>query len=170
VPDKGLDRIFTFRIDGENKKLIQSGNSIEAREGAGPRHIAFHPNGRLAYVINELDSTVTAYHFDPANGALEPFQFVSALPDFFTPNSRASEIAISANGHFLYASNRGYDSIAMFAVILCHRSDRALYFHPNEESDSIVTCRVDQSNGKLAMAEGRVGIGSPVCIVFTALF
>ena len=78
VPDKGLDRIFTFRIDGENKKLIQIGNPVEAREGAGPRHTAFHPNGRLAYVINELDSTVTAYRFDPANGAIVSVDFSAA--------------------------------------------------------------------------------------------
>jgi 6-phosphogluconolactonase len=189
VPDKGLDRIFTFRIDGENRKLIQVGNPVEAREGAGPRHIAFHPNGRLAYVINELDSTVTAYRFDPATGALEPFQLLSALPDHFTGNSRGSEIAISADGRFLYASNRGYDSIAMFSV---NQSDGLLsangwqisngktprffaidmtgryLFVANEESDDIVICHVDQSNGRLTMAEGRVAVGSPVCIVFAA--
>jgi 6-phosphogluconolactonase (cycloisomerase 2 family) len=188
VPDKGLDRIFTFRLDGENKKLIQAGNPVEAREGAGPRHIAFHPNGRLAYVINELDSTVTAYRFDPATGALEPFQFLSALPDFFTGNSRGSEIAISADGRFLYASNRGYDSIAMFEVeqtdgrltakswqISNGKTPRFFAIDPtgrfmfvaHEESDNIVTCRVDPSNGKLTMAEGRIAVGSPVCVVFT---
>jgi 6-phosphogluconolactonase len=187
VPDKGLDRIFTFRIDGENKKLVQVGKPAEAREGAGPRHVAFHPNGRLAYVINELDSTVTAYRFDPATGALEPFQVVSALPDHFTGNSRASEIGVSADGRFLYASNRGYDSIAMFGVSQIDgrlstngwqlpngKTPRFFSIDPtgrflfvaNEESDTIVTCRLDQSNGKLTMAEGGVGIGSPVCIVF----
>jgi 6-phosphogluconolactonase len=187
VPDKGLDRIFTFRLDGENRKLIAVGKPAEAREGAGPRHIAFHPNGRLAYVINELDSTVTAYRFDPATGALEPFQLLSALPNYFTGNSRASEIAISADGRFLYASNRGYDSIAMFGV---DQADGRLFangwqisngstprfftidptgrflFVANEESDTIVTCRVDQSSGKLTMAEGGLTVGSPVCIVF----
>jgi 6-phosphogluconolactonase (cycloisomerase 2 family) len=190
VPDKGLDRIFTFRLDGENRKLIQIGKPVEVREGAGPRHIAFHPNGRLAYVINELDSTVTAYRFDPASGTLEPFQALSALPDFFTGNSRGSEIAISANGHFVYASNRGYDSIAMFGV---DQSDGRLLgdswqtsngktprffaidptgrfvFIANEESDNIVTCRVDPSNGRLTMADGTLTIGSPVCIVFMTM-
>jgi 6-phosphogluconolactonase len=189
VPDKGLDRIFTFRLDGENGKLIPVGKPAEAREGAGPRHIAFHPNGRLAYVINELDSTVTAYRFDPATGALEPFQLLSALPDHFTGNSRASEIAISADGRFLYASNRGHDSVAMFGIdqadgrlfangwqISNGRTPRffaidptgRLLFIANEESDTIVPCRVDQSSGKLTLAEGALAVGSPVCIVFTA--
>jgi 6-phosphogluconolactonase len=189
VPDKGLDRIFTFRIDSDSRKLAQVGRPAEAREGAGPRHIAFHPNGRLAYVINELDSTVTAYRFDPANGALEAFQIVSALPDFFTGNSRGSEIGLSPDGRTLYASNRGYDSIAMFTV---DQNDGKLsitgwqtsngktprffaldptggsMFVANEESDSIATCRIDQSTGKLTMTEASVSVGSPVCIVFTA--
>jgi 6-phosphogluconolactonase (cycloisomerase 2 family) len=190
VPDKGLDRIFTFRIDVETKKLIQVGSPAEAREGAGPRHITFHPNGRLGYVINELDSTVTAYHFDPATGALAPFQCLSALPDVFTGNSRGSEIAVSADGRFVYASNRGYDSIAMFGVdpndgrlsgngwqISNGKTPRFFAIDPtaramfiaNEESDNIVTCRIDQSSGKLTMVEGGIAVGSPVCIVFAAV-
>jgi 6-phosphogluconolactonase len=189
VPDKGLDRIFTFRIDIDSRKLVQVGKPAEVREGAGPRHIAFHPNGRLAYVINELDSTVTSYRFDPANGALEAFQTLSALPDFFNGNSRGSEIGLSVDGRTLYASNRGYDSVAMFAVnqvdgrlssagwqtsngktprfFALDPSGRSM-FVANEESDSIVTCRIEPSNGKLTMPEATVSVGSPVCIVLMA--
>src|SRR5262249_15821096 len=110
------DLVFTYRLDAEKGKLMPVGRPVQAREGAGPRHVAFHPAGRLAYVVNELDSTVTAYRFDPANGALTPFQVLSAVPDTYTGDSRAAEIAVSADGRFVYASNRGHDSIATFAI------------------------------------------------------
>lgn len=117
------------------------------------------------------------------------FKLISALPDFFTRNSRGSEIAISADGRFLYASNRGYDSIAIFGVdqaggrllangwqISNGKTPRFFAIDPtghfifvaNEESDNIVTCQIDQSNGRLTMAEGGLSVGSPVCIVFSA--
>jgi 6-phosphogluconolactonase len=187
VPDKGLDRVFTYRIDLDRGKLVLATKPAEAREGAGPRHIAFHPKGRLAYVVNELDSTVTAFRFDPETGGLEPFQILSMLPDSFTGNSRGAEIGIGPDGQFLYASNRGYDSIAMFTI---NQADGRLgangwqrtngktprffaieptgryLFAANEESDNIVKCRIDPSNGSLAMAEEAVSVGSPVCIVF----
>ena len=82
VPDKGLDRVFTYRIDLDRGKLVLAAKPAEAREGSGPRHVAFHPKGRLAYVVNELDSTVTAFRFDPELGSLEPFQILSMLPEF----------------------------------------------------------------------------------------
>ena len=187
VPDKGLDRVFTYRIDLDRGKLVLAAKPAEAREGSGPRHVAFHPKGRLAYVVNELDSTVTAFRFDPELGSLEPFQILSMLPDSFIGNSRASEIGITADGRFLYASNRGYDSIALFTV---NQTDGCLtangwqrtngktprffaidptghyLFVANEESDNIVTCKIDPSNGSLTMADGVVSVGSPVCIVF----
>ena len=130
---------------------------------------------------------MTAYRFDPETGSLEPMQIVSTLPDSFTGNSRASEIGITSDGHFLYASNRGYDSIAMFTI---NQADGRLaangwqrtngktprffaieptgrYLHAaNEESDNIVTCKIDPSNGSLAIAEEAASVGSPVCIVF----
>src|SRR5262249_42701175 len=115
VPDKGLDVVFTYRLDTAARKLVHAATA-QAREGSGPRHVAFDPAGRNAYAINELDSTVTAYRFDASTGALEPFQIVSSLPDRFVGNSRASEIAVSPDGRFVYASNRGYDSIAIFAI------------------------------------------------------
>lgn len=187
VPDKGLDRVFTYRIDLDRGKLVLAAKPAEAREGSGPRHVAFHPKGRLAYVVNELDLTVTAFRFDPELGSLEPFQILSMLPDSFIGNSRASEIGITADGQFLYASNRGYDSIALFTV---NQTDGCLtangwqrtngktpqffaidptghyLFVANEESDNIVTCKIDPSNGSLTMADGVVSVGSPVCIVF----
>jgi 6-phosphogluconolactonase (cycloisomerase 2 family) len=187
VPDKGLDRVFTYRIDRDNSKLVLAAKPAEAREGSGPRHVVFHPEGRLAYVINELDSTVAAYRFDPAAGTLVPFQVLPSLPDSFTGNSRASEIAVSANGRFVYASNRGNDSIAIFAVdaasgrlspvgwqqsngktprFFAIDPTHRFLFAANEDSDAIVTFKVDPSNGGLAQAGGVVHVGSPVCIAF----
>jgi len=187
VPDKGLDRVFTFRIDPGNRKLVAVNAGAEAREGAGPRHIAFHPAGRLAYVINELDSTVVAYRFDPATGALAPFQVLSALPDTFTGNSRGSEIEISSDGRFLYVSNRGHDSIAIFSVDqasgrMAHvewqasggKTPRFFAIDPtgrfllaaNEEGDTIVSFERGAKGGRLKATNSAVNVGSPVCIVF----
>ncbi|MDH2352221.1 lactonase family protein [Bradyrhizobium sp. SSUT112] len=187
VPDKGLDVIFTYRIDAENGKLVQVAAPVQAREGAGPRHVAFHPGGKLAYVVNELDSTVTAYRIDPANGALTPFQIVSTVPDTFTGNTRAAEIAVSADGRFVYASNRGDDSIAIYAVDAANgrlssvgwtlsggktprffalgASDKFL-FVANEDADTVNLFTRDATSGRLVATGQTVKIGSPVCIVF----
>ncbi|HVK89936.1 MAG TPA: lactonase family protein [Mycoplana sp.] len=191
VPDKGLDRIFTFRLDEVTGRLLTvDAPPAPAREGAGPRHIAFHPSEAHAYVVNELDSTVTAYRFDPEHGSLTPLQVVSTLPDTFVGLSRAAEIAVSKDGRFLYASNRGHDSIAVYSIdpasgLLVNigwadsrgRTPRfftldpsgAWLFVANEDSDNVVTFRVDQQTGVLSHEGEAVRTGSPVCIVFGAM-
>ncbi len=186
VPDKGLDQIFTVRIDAAGGKLVRvDAGTPRSRDGSGPRHVAFHPKGSLAYVVGELDSTVTAYHFDPAAGRLAPFQLVPTLPDTFVGNSRAAEVAVSRDGRFLYASNRGHDSVVAFSI---DQNDGRLtpagwtssqgktprffaldpagrfLFVANEDSDSIVPFRVD--HGNLSPAGAAVHSGSPVCIVW----
>lgn len=188
VPDKGLDRVFSFRFD--NGKLFPAEQPcVITREGAGPRHIALHPNASLAFVINELDSTVTSYRFDAASGGLEPLQVLSSLPSTFTGNSRASEIQIDRNGRFLYASNRGYDSIAVFAIdthsglltlvdvastagrtprFFALTPNQRFVFALNEDSDSIVALAVDAEHGRLSKTGFSVSTGSPVCLVFSA--
>lgn len=187
VPDKGLDLIFVYEIEASAGKLKAVGEPVPTREGSGPRHIAFHPEGRFAYVINELDSTVTAYTFDPDTGALEPFQLLSSLPDTFTGNSRASEIGVTPDGHFVFASNRGYDSIVIYALEEGSgrlapagwqssegRTPRFFAIDPNyrrllvanEDTDTIVSFDIDHSNGSLKVTGDPVKIGSPVSIVF----
>lgn len=187
VPDKGLDLVWTFRLDEAGKLHPAETPSVPARETAGPRHITFHKQQPLAYVVNELDSTVTSYRYDPASGRLDPFQIIPSLPESFTGNSRASEIAISADGRFVYASNRGFDSIAIFAVDLANgwlrpvdyqRShgktprffalspDGRFMFVANEESDTIIPYSVDAQTGKLTATDLAISTGSPVCIVF----
>lgn len=188
VPDKGLDAVFTLRLDAANGKLIASEPPfVGARETSGPRHIAFHPTLPYTYVINELDSTVTAYRYDAGQGRLTPFQIVSSLPDTYTGNSRGSEIAVSRDGRFVYGSNRGFDSVVVFSVdastgrltpvdwtpsqgktprfFALDPTGRYMYV-ANEESDTIITFRVDRNTGKLSPAGDIIKTGSPVCIVF----
>lgn len=188
VPDKGLDRVFSFEFAAGRLQPAAQPFTV-TRESAGPRHLAFHPQLPMAYVVNELDSTVTAYRFDADTGALQPLQWLSALPDTFTGNSRASGIEIDARGRFLYASNRGYDSIAIFAIDGASGRLRFLGAQPtggktprffalspngrflfalNEDSDCIVTFAVDPHTGQLAATGAQVHCGSPVCMVFSA--
>ncbi|MDB5884720.1 MAG: putative hemagglutinin-related protein [Polaromonas sp.] len=189
VPDKGLDRVFTFRF--ANGRLTPADvPSVATREAAGPRHIAFHPTQPFAYVVNELDSTVTSYRFSAETGGLAPLQILSALPGHYTGSSRASEIAVSPDGRTLYASNRGYDSIAVFridagngmlrlaeAVPSMGRTPRFFALAPdgrflfalNEESDSIASFAVEARTGGLTPTCRQWPCGSPVCMVFSAL-
>ena len=184
VPDKGLDRVFLHALQDGRVDDAPAGIA-DAREGAGPRHAAFHPAGRWAYVINELDNTVTAYAVDA--GALRPFQVLPSLPDTCTGNSRAAGIAIDAGGRRLYASNRGDDSIAVFQIdprtgrlaavqhAATHgRTPRFFTLAPggrflfvlNEDSDTLERFRVHPEDGTLAHDGGTQKIGSPVCMVF----
>ncbi|WP_322981503.1 lactonase family protein [Pseudomonas sp. C11] len=188
VPDKGQDKILSFRFD--NGRLVPATPAFVAtRDGAGPRHLAFHPAGRWAYAVNELDSTVTAYAYDASMGALQPLQVLSTLPSSFTGNSRAAEIAVTTDGRFLYASNRGFDSIAVFAIdaqsgllrfvdtiasggrtprFFAITPNGRFMFALNEDSDSIVTFAIDPQRGVLDATGASVRCGSPVCMVFSA--
>ncbi|MGK9063714.1 lactonase family protein [Stutzerimonas chloritidismutans] len=188
VPDKGLDTIFCFRYEA-GALSTTAVTSVKAREAAGPRHMAFRPQGDMAYVINELDNTVAAYGYDTQTGVLSPRQVLSTLPDSYTGNSRASGIQVDAQGRFLYASNRGFDSIAVFAIDLqtgllsfvaaipsqgktpryfTLSPDGRYLFALNEDSDSIVTFAVDHQLGLLEATGEQVTTGSPVCMIFSA--
>jgi 6-phosphogluconolactonase (cycloisomerase 2 family) len=187
VPDKGLDRVFSFRF--ENGRLVPAAMPFVAtREGAGPRNLVFHPRIPCAYVVNELDSTVTAYRFDGTTGGLEPLQILPTLPSTFTGNSRAAGIALDAQGRTLYASNRGHDSIVVFRVDfetgLLHfvgteptqgrtprffslSPDGRLLYALNEDSDTMVVFHVDASDGLIAPTGTTIDIASPACMVFS---
>jgi 6-phosphogluconolactonase (cycloisomerase 2 family) len=117
VPDLGFDRVFLFRLDAASGKLTPNDPPFVAtRAGAGPRHIAFHPKMPLAYVINELGSSVATYRFDAQRGTLHPIQILPSTPASFTGDNHGAEIAVAPSGRVVYASNRGHDSIAIFAV------------------------------------------------------
>jgi 6-phosphogluconolactonase len=188
VPDKGLNRIFIFRFDG-GRLVPAPMPQARTRETAGPRHMAFHPGGLFAYVVNELDSTVTAYRLNPESGGLEPFHLLSTLPASFTGDSRAAGIQMDSQGRFLYASNRGFDSIAVFAIdsasgamtflrarpthgktprFITPSPDGRFMFALNEDSDSIVTLPIDARSGLLGAPVATINSGSPVCMVFSA--
>lgn len=191
VPDKGLDRIFAYRFNAVAGKLEPASCPYAcARKGAGPRHVAFHPTMPLLYSVNELDSTVTTYRFNRDNGALAPLQVVSALPQAFTGDSTAAEVEVDKAGRFLYASNRGSDTIAVFgidpqtgwlsfieATPTMGRTPRFFALAPdgrrmyvaNEDSDSIVVFDVDPQDGTLTASGEVIETGSPVCMVFGGL-
>lgn len=188
VPDKGLDIVLVFRFDAERGKLVPCDPPfVKARYGAIPRHIAFHPKRPYAYVVNEQDSTVNAYHWDTARGELKPFQRVPTTPTTYVGDNMAAEIAIAPSGKFLYASNRGHDSIVVYAVDAATGAIESIgwesvqgkkprFFGPdpgwshlyaaNENSHTIVVFRVNHENGKLAPTGQVIETGSPTCIAF----
>jgi 6-phosphogluconolactonase (cycloisomerase 2 family) len=188
VPDKGTDRIFAFEfVDGALRPAREP--FVATREGAGPRHLAFHPDKPFLYVANELDSTVTAYRFNPVSGGMTPLQRLSSLPEIFTGDSRSAAIFVHPAGHRLYASNRGHDSIAVFdidpdtgllgfvaATPTQGAKPRAFAIAPsgrwlfamNEGSDTIVRFRIDASTGRLHGDGIPAACGSPVCMVFSS--
>ena len=174
VPDKGCDLVRSFRLGGDGK-LTAVGSPVLAREGAGPRHIAFHPARPLGYVVNELDSTIAAYRYDAETGQLSPFQIVPTLPDSFVGNSRAAEIEVSPDGGQVHASNRGHDSIVSWQIDAEGRlvspgwkssggktprffcQGPGSLFVANEDGDSIVRL----SDGAVVAKTG-----SPTCLLF----
>jgi 6-phosphogluconolactonase len=115
--DLGLDQLLLYRFDGATGKLSPHDPPFaRTAAGAGPRHFAFHPSGRWGYVINELDSTVTAYRYDAAAGTLSEIQAISTVPAGFQGENYPAEVVVDAAGRFLYGSNRGHDSIAIFRI------------------------------------------------------
>jgi 6-phosphogluconolactonase len=190
VPDKGLDKVHVFRLDAERGKLVPCDPPfLDARYGAVPRHITFHPGRPYAYLVMENDSTVFAYHWDTGKGTLKPFQRVSTLPTDFVDDNMAAEIAILPSGRFLYVSNRGHESIAIYAVdaasgkiepvgwesvqgrkprFFCLSPDGSRLYAANEDSHTIVEFRVDGGTGKLTATGQVVETGSPTCIAFAA--
>ena len=115
VPDKGADQVFVYSIRESNGKLVKV-SSLRLPEGAGPRHFAFHPSGQWGYVLNEINSTITSCLWK--DGRLVPFETTTTLPSDFDGRNSTADIHISPDGRFLYASNRGHDSLAAFHVDL----------------------------------------------------
>lgn len=186
VPCKGSDCVVAYRLDEKRRVLVEAARVI-ARPGAAPRHIDFHPRKALAYVINELDSTITTYRQDRRSGRLTPLQTVPSTPPEFTGYSTGAEIWLDRAGRHVYVSNRGHDSIGVFAVdpvkgTLAPKqwvptkggTPRFFTFGPaekflyvaNQDGHSIVTYRVGR-DGRLAPSPVRVKVGSPACIVFS---
>ncbi len=186
--DLGLDELLMYRFDSANGSL-QANDPPFARvaPGAGPRHFTFSPNGKFVYVISEMGSTITAFAYDASRGVLHEFQAISTLPRNYHGESTGAEIEAHPSGKFLYASNRGDDSVAVFSVNarsgkltpIEYVSTRgktprnfaidptgSYLFAANQDSDTVVLFRIDQETGRLTPTGHTLKISSPVCVVF----
>lgn len=186
--DLGIDKLMLYKFDDVNGKLNPAEQIyLETKRGAGPRHFTFHPNGKSAFVINELDCTITALHFNPIDYLLEPIETVSTLPDDFKGENTCADIHVHPNGKFVFGSNRGHDSITVFSFdetngklsLIQHqstlgRTPRNFAIDPsgkfllaaNQNSDSIIIFSIDQLTGKLSATNQKIEIPSPVCLIF----
>jgi 6-phosphogluconolactonase len=185
VPDLGLDRILLYRLDPATGRLQPHDPPwVAVTPGAGPRHLAFHPTLPCAYLANELDNTLLVFAWDARRGTLDARQTVAALPPDFAGESSLAEVAPAPDGRFLYASNRGHDSLAVFRVqaetgllaaaghvpTLGH-TPRHFTLHPsgawllaaNQDTDAIVVFRRDADSGMLTPA-GSAAVACPVCL------
>jgi 6-phosphogluconolactonase len=181
---------MAYRLNLEQGRLIPADEPwTEIAPGSGPRHLTFHPDGRIAYAINELSSTVTTLAYDEDHGTFEELQTISTLPDGFTGENTTADIHIAPSGRFVYGSNRGHDSIVIFGVdsesgeLTCigHESTRGAtprnfaidpsgtyLLAANQDSDSVVTFRIDPNSGVLTPTGHICEVPTPVCIRFLA--
>jgi 6-phosphogluconolactonase len=187
VTDLGADKIFIYPFDEKTGLLDESHSSfIKSAPGSGPRHFEFHPNGKSLYVLNELLSTVTAYNWDKINGKLSEIKTEELLPEDFMEFNKSADIHITPDGHFLYASNRGHNSITAFEVKkdgmlnFIHRFPsggdfpRNFYISPggnyllvaNKHSGNIIVYKINKQNAILSKKQEIKGIASPQCIKF----
>ncbi len=186
APDLGADRVFVYRFDAAGRLEPHGAAALEA--GSGPRHLAFDPGGQRVYVINELRSTVTVFAYDARSGQLGALQTISTLPADYRGANTAAEIAVSPDGRFVYASNRGHDSLAVFAVAADGRlktpgfaasggrTPRHFALDPSgrfllvadQSSDRIVVFRLDPATGSPAAVVTSVALPKPVCLLFAA--
>ncbi|MDQ3441120.1 MAG: lactonase family protein [Planctomycetota bacterium] len=186
--DLGLDKVMLYQFDPAKGTLTPNDPPAGITPpGAGPRHIAWHPSQKIVYVINELGNTVTAFHFDPERGAMTEFQTVPSLPaDFKDKNNTTAEVVVHPNGKFLYGSNRGHDSIALFAIGADgkltprgHTSTqgevpRNFVIDPsgqfllaaNQKTDTVVVFKINQETGELTPTGSKIEVGAPVCLRF----
>jgi 6-phosphogluconolactonase len=190
VPDLGLDKLMIYRFDPKRGKLdLNAVPWIEMKPGAGPRQLSFHPGGRFAYLVNELDSTVAALGYDGSSGTFKHLQSVRALPHTFVGESTCADIHVHPSGDFVYTSNRGHDSIAIHRVDpasgrlghVAHeptlgKTPRSFGIDPagrflvaaNQDSDSLATFRIDVATGKLRATGKVTEVPTPVCVKFSA--
>jgi 6-phosphogluconolactonase len=186
--DLGLDKIMLYRLNPSNARLMASQPPfVPIKPGSGPRHLAFAPSGRFVYLINEMACTLTVLQYDPTPDTLREVQTISTLPADFKGKNTCAEVQVHPSGKFVYASNRGHDSIAVFKVdpasgkltFVEHQSTlgktpRHFALDPsgswllaeNQESDNVVVFHVDPATGRLSPTGQQVEIGSPVCSVF----
>jgi 6-phosphogluconolactonase len=186
--DLGTDKVVIYRFSSAAGKLEPAKQPLaDLHPGAGPRHLTWHPNGKYLYVINELDSSLTTFRYNSTQGTLTAFETVSTLPRDFTGTSYCADVHVSQSGRFLYGSNRGHDSIVVFAIdsrigrlnLVEHVSTggkwpRNFTIDPsgrfllvaNQHTDNVVTFRIDPQTGRLTAIDQSTEIPVPVCLQF----
>ncbi len=189
--DLGLDKLLIYRFDAAKGTLAPNDPpSTSLNPGAGPRHFAFHPNGKFAYAINELQSTITVFDYDASRGALKESQTLTTLPPDFKGQNSTAEVQVHPNGKFAYGSNRGHDSIAVFAVDagsgklrpVEHASTKGktprnfsidptgkYLFAANQDTNNVVIFRLDPASGRLTPTGQTLDVGKPVCVKFVPI-
>lgn len=190
VTDLGLDEVIVYRFDPAKGSLTPNDPPFaKVNPGAGPRHFSFHPSNRFAYVINEMQSTMNAFSYDAKRGAFKELQSISTLPKDFSGDNTTAEVQVHPGGKFVYGSNRGHDSIAVFAidqkkgtvtpvdqVPTQGKTPRnfgidptgSYLFAANQNSGTVVVFRIDQKTGRLTPSGDVLDVDSPVCVVFVA--
>lgn len=184
VADLGTDELVTYKI--EDKKLVKV-HTLDVKAGSGPRHITFHPNGKIAYLLTELASEVLVLDYDATQGSFTEKQSIRAIPEDFTETNDAGAIHMSSDGKFLYTSNRGHNSIAVFSVneetyelafvehtptggewprdFMIDPSEAYLVV-ANQHTGNLVLFSRDQETGKLAQLDSEVAVPEAVCVKF----
>jgi len=188
IADLGLDEVLVYRLNAAKASLTPNDPPFaKVAPGSGPRHLAFHPNGRLLYLLNEIKSTVAVFSYVAKRGELQEIQTVSALPKDFQGVTNAAEIVVHPSGKFLYSSNRGHDSIAVFAVdpkagtltLIEHVSTQgkvprnfaidptgSYLFAANQNSDNVVLFRINRQTGRLMPTGEVLSAPRPTCVIF----
>lgn len=189
VPDLGLDRIVIYRLDAEESTLQPHGFGV-VPPGSGPRHMKFHPNGKWIYVLNELDLSVTLFKYDEAAGAMTSMQTIPTVPKSLLAKEQfksSSEIRVHPSGKFVYAANRGHDTITVFEVDqktgelsvielenIRGATPRNFNFDPSgkwilvagQDSHTLASFAVDQDTGQLTYNQSIVSTPAPICVLF----
>lgn len=189
--DLGLDKVLISQFDatkGMTAPVEQS--TFKLPPGSGPRHLAFHPNGRFAYIINEMSNTVVAASWDAKKGTLNTIQSIDTLPHSFNKPSTTAEIQIHPSGKFLYGSNRGHDSITIYSIDsdtgrltlikqqptggktprnFCIDPTGQWLLAAHQSSDSIAVFRINQGAGALGPTGQKIVVGAPVCLQFVPM-
>jgi 6-phosphogluconolactonase len=188
VCDLGLDKVLVYRLDPAKAALVPNDPPfVSVKPGSGPRHLAFHPSGRFVFLSSEMGSTLTAFAYDAKRGELKELQTVSTLPEEYAGIKSGAEVQVHPSGKFVYASNRGHDSIAVFGFdarngkLTCvehqatqGKTPRHFAIDPtgqwllaeNQDSDRIAIFRVDAKTGRLSASGQTVSVGAPVCAIF----
>ncbi|MFE8700247.1 lactonase family protein [Cytobacillus sp. FJAT-54145] len=181
----GADKLFTYTVNANGE--LHEVNRLDFKPGSGPRHLVFHPNNLFAYIMTEFSSEVVLLRYNSDNGSFEILQTISTIPSDFSENNQGSAIHISSDGKFIYAGNRGHNSITVFNV---HQESGELTFiehtstegnwprdfaldpsenylvASNQESSNLVLFKRDTSSGKLSLLQSDITVPDPVCVKF----